>query len=52
MPHSGKPSEYDEECLKALLKENGHQTSHELADESSSFNGICQKIGSLGASQA
>ena len=31
MPCSGRPFEYDEECLKTLLKKNGHQTSRELA---------------------
>ena len=58
-PHSGRPSEFDEDHLKALLKEESHQTSCELAkdelqsrndSQSSSFNGICRKIGSLCAS--
>ena len=31
MPHSGRPSEFDKDHLKALLKEESHQTSHELA---------------------
>ena len=31
MPHSRRPSEFDEDHLKALLKEESHQTSHELA---------------------
>ena len=30
-PHSGRPSEFDKEHLKALLKEESRQTSHELA---------------------
>ena len=60
MPCSGRPSEFDEDHLKALLKEENRQTSHKLAEkincnqkndsQSSSINGICQKIGSLGAS--
>ena len=32
MPHSGRPFEFDEDHLKALLKEESHQTSHELAE--------------------
>ena len=31
MPRSGRPSEFDEDHLKALLKEESHQTSCELA---------------------
>ena len=31
MPCSGRPSEFDEDQLKALLKEESCQTSHELA---------------------
>ena len=31
MPHSRRPSEFDEDHLKALLKEESCQTSHELA---------------------
>ena len=31
MPHSRRPSEFDKDHLKALLKEESHQTSHELA---------------------
>ena len=60
MLHSGRPSEFDEDHLKALLKEESHQTSRELAkknelrsknnSQSFSFNGICQKIGSLDVS--
>ena len=60
MPCSGRPSEFDEDHLKALLKKESCQTSRELAkknqlqskndSQSSSFNGIFQKIGSLGAS--
>ena len=57
-PRSGRPSAFYEDHLKALLKEESRQTSRELAEkmrskddsQSSSFNGICQKIGSLGAS--
>ena len=30
-PHSGRPSEFDEDHLKALLKEESYQTSRELA---------------------
>ena len=58
-PHSGRPSEFDKDHLKALLKEESCQTSYELAEkincnlkndsQSSSFNGICPKM-SLGAS--
>ena len=33
MPRSGRPSEFDEEHLEALLKENGHQTSRELGEK-------------------
>ena len=33
MPHSGRPSEFDKDHLKALLKEESHQTSHELAEK-------------------
>ena len=60
MPCSRRPSQFDKDHLKALLKEENHQTSRELAEkincdqkndsQSSSFNGICRKIGSLGAS--
>ena len=59
-PRSGRPSDFDEDYLKALLKEESCQTNRELAEkincdqikdfQSFSFNGICQKIGSLGAS--
>ena len=59
MPRSGRP-EFNEDHLKALLKEESHQTSRELAkknklqskndSQSFSFNGICRKIGSLGVS--
>ena len=31
MPHSRRPSEFDEDHLKALLKEESRQTSHKLA---------------------
>ena len=51
--------EFDEGHLKGFLKEESCQTSRELAKkmncnqksdfQSSSFNGICRKIGSLGA---
>ena len=33
MPCSGRPSEFDEDHLKALLKEESHQTSHKLAEK-------------------
>ena len=33
MLHSGRPSEVDEDHLKALLKEESHQTSCELAEK-------------------
>ena len=33
MPHSGRPSEFDEDHLKALLKEKSRQTSLELAEK-------------------
>ncbi|KAI4487169.1 hypothetical protein M0804_005318 [Polistes exclamans] len=33
MSHSRRPSEFDEERLKSLLKENGRQTSRELAEK-------------------
>ena len=59
-PRSRRPFEFDEDHLKALLKEESHQTSRKLVEkmncdqkndsQSSSINGICQKIGSLGAS--
>ena len=58
-PRSGRPSKFDEDHLKVLLKEERSQTSRELAEkmncnqknsQSSSFDGICQKFGSLGAS--
>ena len=59
-PCSRKPCEFDEDHLKALLKEESHQTSRKLAkkincdqkndSQSSSINGICRKIGSLDAS--
>ena len=32
-PCSGRPSEFDEDHLKALLKEESHQTSRELAEK-------------------
>ena len=50
-PRSGRPSEFDEDHLKALLKEESCQTSCKLAEKKelrlkndsqlSSFNGIC-----------
>ena len=59
-PSSGRPSEFDENHLKALLKEESRQTSRELAEKMNCdqkailnhllFNGIFRKIGSLGAS--
>ena len=33
MPHSKRPSEFNEDHLKALLKEESHQTSCELAEK-------------------
>ncbi|XP_014614921.1 PREDICTED: histone-lysine N-methyltransferase SETMAR-like, partial [Polistes canadensis] len=33
MPRSGRPSEFDEERLKSLLKENGRQTSREVGEK-------------------
>ena len=33
MPRSGRPSEFDKDHLKALLKEESHQTSCELAEK-------------------
>ena len=33
MPHSRRPFEFDEDHLKALLKEESCQTSHELAEK-------------------
>ena len=33
MPHSGRPSEFDKDYLKALLKEESCQTSRELAEK-------------------
>ena len=60
MPRSRGPFEFDEDHLKALLKEESRQTSRKLVEkmncnqkndsQSSSINGICRKIGSLGAS--
>ena len=32
-PHSGRPSEFDEDHFKALLKEESRQTSCELAEK-------------------
>ena len=32
-PRTGQPSEFDEERLKALLKEDGRQTSRELVEK-------------------
>ena len=32
-PHSRRPSEFDEDHFKALLKEESHQTSYELAEK-------------------
>ena len=54
MPHSRRPSELDENQLKALLKEESCQTSWNWPknklqskndSQSSSFNGICRKLG-------
>lgn len=36
MPRSGRPTEFDEDNLKALLKENGRQTCRELAEKMNS----------------
>ena len=54
-PHSGRPSEFDEDHLKALLKEESRQTSRELAkkmncDQKTIFNhlhsmGFAKKLG-------
>ena len=33
MPHSRRPAEFDEKHLKVVLKEDGCQTSHELAEK-------------------
>ena len=33
MPHSRRPSEFDKDHLKALSKEESHQTSRELAEK-------------------
>ena len=33
MPHSRRPSKFDEDHLKALLKEESRQTSRELAEK-------------------
>ena len=33
MPRSRRPSEFDKDHLKALLKEESHQTSHKLAEK-------------------
>ena len=33
MSYSGRPSEFDKDHLKALLKEESRQTSHELAEK-------------------
>ena len=54
-PCSGRPSEFDEDHHKALLKEESHQTSHELAekmncDQKTIFNhlhsmGFAKKLG-------
>ena len=33
MPRSGRPSAFDKDHLKALLKEESCQTSHELAEK-------------------
>ncbi|UYV81566.1 hypothetical protein LAZ67_20001554 [Cordylochernes scorpioides] len=59
---SGRPSEFDEEHLKALLKENGRQTTRELAEKMKGSAvtishhlqsiGISKKTRNLGASRA
>ena len=33
MPHNGRPSEFDKDHLKALLKEESRQTSCELTEK-------------------
>ena len=33
MPHSRRPTEFDKDHLKALLKEENCQTSHKLAEK-------------------
>ena len=33
IPHSKRPSEFDKDHLKALLKEESRQTSHKLAEK-------------------
>ena len=33
MPHSGRPSEFDKDHLKAIFKEESSQTSRELAEK-------------------
>ena len=55
MPHSGRPSKFDKDHLKALLKEESRQTSRELAkkmncDQKTIFNhlysmGFAKKLG-------
>ena len=55
MPHSGRPSEFDKDHLKTLLKEESRQTSSELAkkincDQKTIFNhlhsmGFAKKLG-------
>ena len=32
-PHSRRPSEFDEDHFKVLLKEESHQTGHKLAEK-------------------
>ena len=54
-PHSGRPSEFNEDHLKALLKEESCQTSHELAEKMNCdqkiilnhlhFMGFAEKLG-------
>ena len=60
MPHSGRPSEFDKDHLKALLKEESHQTSCALAEKLNCNQkmilnhlhsmGFTENIGSLSAS--
>ena len=59
-PCNRRPSEFDKDYLKALLKEESRQTSHELAEKMNCnqkpilnhlhLMGFAKKIGSLGAS--
>lgn len=51
-PRSGRPAEFDEEHLKALLKEDGRQTSRELAEKMNiSAMTISRHLQSIGFTQ-